>query len=126
MPTKPTGTLMYVLVISNHVNVQRLYVDNLIIRGYLAVGATSPAKIERLIARHPPALVLLCQVPAADEAGYNEIATHPALKDVPLLLLSVEHNAPGWMDNSRTVYDVHPLPISRLTDTVDGMVSAAW
>jgi hypothetical protein len=123
MSAEATETLMYVLVISNHVNVQRLYVDNLIIRGHLAVGATGPAKIERLIARRPPALVLLCQVPSVDESGYNAIMAHPALNDVPVLLLSVEHNAPGWMDDSRTVYDVHPLPISRLTDTVDEMVA---
>ncbi len=126
MSTKPTETLMYVLVISNHVNVQRLYVDNLIIRGYLAVGATSPAKIERLISRHPPALLLLCQVPSADESDYNAIMAHPALSDVPVLLLSVDDNAPRWMDDSRTVYNVHPLPISRLTDTVDQMIAAVW
>jgi hypothetical protein len=126
MSAKPTETLMYVLVISNHVNVQRLYVDNLIIRGYLAVGTTSPAKIERLIARHPPALVLLCQVPSVDESGYNAIISHPALNGVPILLLSVDDNAPRWMDDSRTVYDVHPLPLSRLTDTVNEMIAAAW
>jgi DNA-binding NtrC family response regulator len=126
MSTKPTETLMYVLVISNHVNVQRLYVDNLIIRGYLAVGANSPARIEQLIARHPPALVLLCQVPSADESDYKVIMAHPALNDVPVLLLSVDNNAPRWMDDSRTVYDIHPLPISRLIDTVDAMITAGW
>jgi DNA-binding NtrC family response regulator len=124
MPADPVETSIYVLVISRHVNVKRLYVDNLIIRGYLAVGAVSLAKTERLIARNPPALVLLVQVPDVDESGYKEITDHPALKDVPVLLLSVEHNAPRWVEGSRSVYDVHPLPISRLIQTVDGMVAA--
>jgi hypothetical protein len=110
---------MYVLVISRQANVTRLYVDNLVIRGYLAIGANNLAKAERLIKHHPPGLVLLCQVPNVDEADYTEITSHPALSNVPVLLLSVDRVAPPWLNGPRTAYDVHPLPISRLTETVE-------
>lgn len=114
---------MYVIVISRQENVTRLYVDNLVVRGYLAVGVNSLTQAERLIEHHAPALVLLCQVPAVDESGYNEIMAHPALADVPVLLLSTERAAPRWLDRSRTAYDTHPLPIARLTQTVDELAA---
>lgn len=89
--------MKYVLVICRTTNYRSLWVDNLVVRGYLAVGVASLTEAERLIAAVRPKIVVLCQTSRIDERLIDKLEDSTALADVPRLLVSPEKPTPGWL-----------------------------
>lgn len=88
---------MYILVISRDRNCRRLYVDNLVIRGYPAVGITNVEEGTRLLHNQPPILIVVCQVSEMDEDGIRLIRSMPRLASTPIVLSNTHPPDYEWM-----------------------------
>lgn len=88
---------MYVLVISRDRNCRRIHVDNLIARGFLAVGVSSVEGGLRLMQSHPPSLVVVCQMPEIEEDEIVHIRSVPELASTPVVLSNGDTPDPEWM-----------------------------
>jgi DNA-binding response OmpR family regulator len=88
---------MYILVISRETDCRKLWVDNLVIRGHLAVGVASLTEAKRLLHNVSPGLILVCQIPDLQEMTMEEIRGVDKLNSTPLVLLSAEAPDPQWM-----------------------------
>jgi DNA-binding NtrC family response regulator len=87
----------YVLIISHDRNCRRLYVDNLLIRGYLAAGVASVKEGLRLLRNYPPSLILICQMPEREEAELRRIRNVSGLDSTPIVLSNIQPPDPDWM-----------------------------
>jgi hypothetical protein len=87
----------YVLIISHDRNCRRLYVDNLIIRGYLAAGVASINEGMRLLRNHLPSLILVCQMQEREEAELRRIRDVSGLGSTPIVLSNIQPPDPDWM-----------------------------
>ncbi|MBN1122306.1 MAG: hypothetical protein JXJ17_14610 [Anaerolineae bacterium] len=87
---------MYVLVISRERNRRRLYVDNLIARGYLAAGVASVDEGTKLLNKHIPSLVMICQL-AEEDTAIDHLRNKLKLASTPVVITSVEPPVPEWM-----------------------------
>jgi DNA-binding response OmpR family regulator len=67
--------MSFVLVISRDTNCRKLYVDNLVRRGYIVIGVASADEAEHLFSRVTPDLVLVCCMPTGYEQDVNRIHT---------------------------------------------------
>jgi hypothetical protein len=67
--------MSFVLVISRDANCRRLYVDNLVRRGYIVVGVASADEAEKLLANVTPNLVLVCCSPTRYEQDIEKLRT---------------------------------------------------
>jgi DNA-binding response OmpR family regulator len=88
---------MYVLVISRDRNLRRLHVDNLIVRGFLAVGVASVEGGRRLLQSHSPSLVVVCQMPEIEEDVIDHIQSIPELASTPVVLSNGDPPDSEWM-----------------------------
>ena len=100
----------YILVISQDVSCRRLYVDNLVRRGYLAAGVASTLEAANLLEVSKPDLTLVCCMPDTYE---REIAGLRTTFDVtgPLVLITEDRPDPAWAARLNIA--------ASLTDTVD-------
>lgn len=89
---------MYVLVICRNHNYRRLYVDNLIARGFLAVGVASVEGGLRVLQNRTPSLVIVCQVPEIEEDEINRIRSIPELASTPIVLTNGDSPGPDVME----------------------------
>jgi hypothetical protein len=87
---------MYVLVISRDRNRRRLYVDNLIVRGYLAAGVASVDEGTKLVNKHIPSLVMICQLVEEDRT-VDHLRNKLKLESIPVVITSVDPPDPEWM-----------------------------
>jgi DNA-binding NtrC family response regulator len=88
---------MYVLVISRDRNYRRLYVDNLVIRGYPAVGIANVEEGTRLLRNQPPFLIVVCQASEMEEDGISLIRDIPQLASTPIVLSNTHPPDYEWM-----------------------------
>ena len=100
---------MYILVLSRGLNLRRYCVDNLVVRGYIAVGLASIHEGVTLFQRYPPDCILLCQIPDLNEGDLKAIRTYPELDGTPLLIMSADRPAPDWMARWRVTTYLAPL-----------------
>jgi DNA-binding NtrC family response regulator len=111
---------MYVLVICRDANARRLYVANLVARGYLAVGVGSLAQARPLIAQHQPGVTVLCQLPLAHESEVQAVLSDDVLQETPLVLASIAGQAPDWLSKLKDVnYLSYPPDFVNLAHLVD-------
>ncbi len=99
----------YILVLSRGLNLRRYCVDNLVIRGYIAIGLASIHEGATLFQRNPPDCILLCQIPDLNEGDLKAIRTYPELDRTPLLIMSADRPAPDWMARWRIATHLAPL-----------------
>jgi hypothetical protein len=100
---------MYVLILSRGLNLRRYCVDNLVIRGYVAVGLASIHEGATLFQRRLPTCILLCQISDLNENDLRAIRSYPELDTIPLLVMSAEFPAPDWMARWRIATHLAPL-----------------
>jgi DNA-binding NtrC family response regulator len=85
----------YILVISQDSSCRRLYVDNLVRRGYLAVGVSSSREAANLLEISSPDLVLVCCMPDLYEREITRLRTTFGLTG-PLVLMTADRPDPEW------------------------------
>src|SRR5512140_869995 len=96
--------MSYVLVCSNEASNRRLYVDNLVLRGYLSVGTASAAEAQNLVQRSTPRLIVLCsvtpydqQAEAQEEMELIRLRANRSIDPVPIVLVSPTCPDAHWM-----------------------------
>lgn len=113
----------YILVVSNDISCRRLYVDNLVRRGYLAVGVSSAIEAENLLKMGWPELVLACCMPATYEKDIERLRR---IYDTnrPLVLITEEKPDPGWAATRNViVYSSAMLDPRHLVETLRPWIS---
>jgi AmiR/NasT family two-component response regulator len=88
--------MSFVLLISRDVDCRKLYVDNLIRRGYIVVGVASAGEAERLLHNVTPDLVLVCCMPTTYPRDIEELRTTYRLTSTPILLVNRDSPDPAW------------------------------
>ncbi len=89
--------MSFVLVVSRNVNCRRLYVDNLVRRGYIAVGVASASEAGNLLSNATPKLVVVCCMPTAYEPDIEGFRTLYGLTETPVVLMSQDKPDPVWV-----------------------------
>ncbi len=87
--------MSFVLVISRDANCRKLYVDNLVRRGYIVVGVASADEAEKLLANVTPDLVLVCCMPIHYEQDAEKLRLKYQVTS-PILLLARDKPDPVW------------------------------
>ena len=87
--------MSYTLVVSSNASCRKLYVDNLVRRGHLAVSVASAIEAEGLLGTMTPGLVLVCCMPTGYEPEIERLRATYQL-DRTLVLMSREKPAPAW------------------------------
>lgn len=88
--------MSFVLVISRDTNCRKLYVDNLVRRGYIVIGVASADEAEHLFSRVTPDLVLVCCMPTGYEQDIEKLRTTYQLTATPILLMNRDKPDPVW------------------------------
>jgi len=89
--------MSFILVVSRNVSCRRLYVDNLVRRGYVAVGVASAIEAENLFNNAMPYLVLICCMPTAYEPDVEGFRKTLGLVTTPVVLMSQDTPDPVWL-----------------------------
>lgn len=63
----------YTLIVSSNAGCRKLYVDNLVRRGYLAVSVAGALEAEGLLGSMTPALILVCCMPIGYEQEIEQL-----------------------------------------------------
>ena len=87
----------FILVFANDSSCRRLYVDNLVMRGYVTVGAASTNEARTLLQHELPDLILVCCVRAGQEETIVELRNLPALDSIPIVMVTSEPPDREWM-----------------------------
>ena len=90
--------MSYILVCARDSNSRRLYVDNLVLRGYIAVGTASVAEAHRLLQRELPRMVIICCVLDNHEEVVKDWRSLQELDTTPIVLVSPEIPDQAWMN----------------------------
>ena len=94
----PTWWVMpFILVFANDSSCRRLFVDNLVMRGYVTVGSASVSEAHTLLQRQLPELIIVCCVRAGQEETIVELRNLPALNNTPILIVSSDAPDREWM-----------------------------
>jgi len=89
--------MSFILVVSRNASCRRLYVDNLVRRGYVAVGVASALETENLLNSVMPDLVLICCMPTAYEPDVERFRRALGLVKTPIVLMSQDTPDPAWL-----------------------------
>ena len=89
------AVMSYTLVVSSNASCRKLYVDNLVRRGYLAVSVASAIEAEGLLGRMTPDLVLVCCMPVGYEQEIEQLRTTYQLAGT-LVLVGRDQPDPAW------------------------------
>ena len=84
-------------VCANDSGCRRLYVDNLVLRGYVAVGTASVAEARRLLERETPHIILACCLLDEQDEVVKNVRAYPQLDEVPIVLVSPDMPEREWM-----------------------------
>jgi hypothetical protein len=88
----------FVLVIAQEANVRRFCVDNLVIRGHLAVGmARIVDECQELLATQVPESVLMCGEPEQLERDLELFRSLHQLSFVRIVVISKDRPSAEWM-----------------------------
>jgi DNA-binding response OmpR family regulator len=87
----------FILVFANDSSCRRLFVDNLVMRGYVAVGSASVNEAHTLLEHQLPELIVVCCVHSGQEETIVELRNLPALDNVPILIASADPPDREWM-----------------------------
>jgi len=90
----PAG-MPYTLVVSSNASCRKLYVDNLVRRGYLAVSVASATEAEGLLGTTLPHLVLVCCMLVGYEQEIEQLRTAYQLAGT-LVLMGRDKPDPAW------------------------------
>ena len=109
--------MSFVLVVSRDVNCRRLYVDNLVRRGYIVVGVASADEAERLLNNVTPNLVLVCCMPTTYQRDIEKLRTTYQLTSTPILLMNRDKPDPVWAARwNVTARPDDPIDLRQLAD----------
>lgn len=87
--------MSYTLVVSGNSSCRKLYVDNLVRRGHLAVSVASALEAEGLLVTTMPGLVLVCCMPTGYETEIEYLRTsYP--QPGTLVLMGRDKPDPAW------------------------------
>ena len=88
----------FILVICQNSNIRRFCVDNLVMRGFIAVGMASAEEGQEILQNLVPEFVILCCEPKPSEKEIKKIRdADKRLSNVPILLVSMEHPTHNWL-----------------------------
>ena len=117
--------MSFVLVISRDASCRRLYVDNLVRRGYIVVGVASADEAEKLLAHVTPNLVLLCCMPARYEQDIEKLRTRYQLTSTPIMLMVRDKPDPIWAAKWHvTVRPDDPIDLRQLAELLQPWLPA--
>jgi hypothetical protein len=117
--------MSYTLVVSSNPSCRKLYVDNLVRRGHLAVGVASANEAEDLVGTTVPGLVLVCCMPTGYELEIEQLRAvyHKA---GPLVLMSRDKPNPAWAARWHVdLCSVDPVDVRRLVEILRPWLPAA-
>jgi DNA-binding response OmpR family regulator len=113
-----------VLVISHNTSCRRLYVDNLVRRGYIAVGVTSGTEAENVFRTATPALVLVCCMPTDYQKEVERLRTVNGTA-YPIVLISQDKPDPAWVRLWHAdVCPADPMDLRRIVDILQPWLPA--
>ena len=88
----------FILILAQNPNIRRFCVDNLVIRGYPAIGLSSVvAESDALLEGWVPDCVLMYGEPEQLEPGLGYFRSHEPLSAVPIVIISRDKPDPDWM-----------------------------
>jgi hypothetical protein len=89
--------MFFIMVVSRSANFRRLCVDNLVIRGHLAVGVASADEGKRLLQGNKlPDLILVCSDLEHNAPDIQQFRNSSRLASVPVVLVSPDKPDPKW------------------------------
>jgi hypothetical protein len=104
----------FMLVIAQDANVRRFCVDNLVIRGHLAIGmARIVGECQELLATHVPESVLMCGEPEQLELDLKGFRSLHQLSFVPIVVISSDRPSAEWMTTWRITAHIPSFPDAR-------------
>jgi hypothetical protein len=108
----------FILVICQNSNIRRFCVDNLVTRGYIAVGVASADEGKEVLHHLVPEFIILCAEPKLAEVDINKVRNfHVRLTAVPILLVSMEHPNRAWLQEWNVAAQFpYPIDARRLVD----------
>jgi DNA-binding response OmpR family regulator len=110
--------MAYVLVVSRNANCRRLYVDNLVRRGYLAVGVASAGEAGMLLETVGPDLILICCMSTGYEADVEQFRANHKL-EARIVFISQDLPDPAWAARWRVLTSAaDPMDVRLLTETL--------
>ena len=108
----------FILVIAQDANVRRFCVDNLVIRGYLAIGmARVVDECQELLASQVPESMLMCGEPERLEQDLKLFRSLHHLSFLPIVVISRERPSAEWMTRWHITAHIPSFPDAR--DLVD-------
>ena len=117
--------MSFVLVVSRDANCRKLYVDNLVRRGYIVVGVASADEAERLLNNVTPNLVLVCCMPTTYQRDIEKLRTTYQLTSTPILLMNRDRPDPVWAARwNVTVRPDDPIDLRHLADMLQPWLPA--
>jgi DNA-binding NtrC family response regulator len=108
----------FILVICQNSNIRRFCVDNLVTRGYIAVGVASADEGKEVLQHLVPEFVILCCEPKLSETEISRLRNyHPRLADIPVLMVSMEHPTREWLSRWKVAAQFpYPIDARRLVN----------
>lgn len=89
--------MSFVLVISRDTNFRKFCVDNLVVRGYLAVGLTSAIEGQKLLENSTPQLVILYCVAERFKHEVYQLRNTYGISTTPIILIDANSVDPKWL-----------------------------
>ncbi len=109
----------FILIISQDGNQRRLVDDNLILRGYLAVGIASVDEGKRLLRQTTPELIMICGRSIDVQDDLKKLRSHYGEAPVPIVLVSPDVVDPEWLAHWNIVAQLRDsMDLRRLVDTL--------
>jgi DNA-binding response OmpR family regulator len=113
---KMPAAISYTLVVSSNASCRKLYVDNLVRRGYLAISVASAIEAEGLLGTTTPDLVLVCCMPVGYEQEIEQLRTTYQLAGT-LVLVGRDRPDPVWAALWRVdVCRAEPMDVRQLVE----------
>jgi hypothetical protein len=104
----------FILVIAQDTNVRRFCVDNLVIRGYLAIGmARIVDECQELLATQAPEFLLMCGEPEQLERDLTGFRSLHQLSFVPIVVISRDRPSPDWIAKWHISAHIRSFPDAR-------------
>lgn len=118
--------MSFVLVVSRNISCRRLYVDNLVRRGYLAVGVASASEADNLLNSAKPDLILVCCMPVEYEQAIEQFRTIFKWAG-PVVLVSQDRPDPAWLARwNVTARMADPIDLRRLVEMLQPWLPASY
>ena len=104
----------FILVIAQDANVRRFCVDNLVIRGHLAIGmARIVDECQELLATQAPECLLMCGEPEQLELDLKGFRSLHQLSFVPIVVISRDRPSAEWMTRWHISASIPSFPDAR-------------